>query len=464
MRYVFLHQMWDNLQSLRFQISVLVLAFFFGANAVFYHWKMEHDTHEVSMMESENRRRYEDVTTIAQAAGRWYRLTAHPLHTEFITEGGFDKLDDTCWVGAQGALGGPNKYLTLNSWMRNFEVVDWTLIVRVVLSFLAIVLAYDAISGERERGTLRLALSNPITRGRYLAGKFLAHLVTLFAATLLGVLLSLLILSFTGSLLFTGRVLRGIGFFLLGAAWYISLFLLVAIGISALARTSASSLVLLLLAWAALVVIIPQTSYLIACKTTDVPSWEEVWERRQALDEELSRKLEGKGITLRGRDLGKMDGYAMESEYARLRAETDRKQERVTLDMKSKMLRQYGVAEGINLLSPGFALQYSVEAALGTGVMRWEHFVRQTWRYRDTLREFLRAKDAADMDSPHILFLSNYMSQRELNPSEIPRFREMPLSVGEGVRAGMVSVAILVIETALAFFFAFWVFNRIGIA
>jgi len=464
MGYVFLHQISDNFHSLRFQISVLVLALFFGANGVVYNWKIRHDAREIAQMESENRQRYDNAKTVGQAADNWYRITAHPLHTEFIAEGGYDKLGDTCWLNVERGMGGMGKVLSTNNWMRNFEVVDWTLITRIVLSFLAIVLAYDAISGELESGTLRLALANPIARGWYLAGRFLAHWVTLVAATLLGMMISLLILSFGGSFMFTGRVIRGIGLFFLGTVWYIALFLLIAMGVSALAKSSASSLVLLLLAWAVLIVIIPQSSYLVASKVVDIPAADAVWQRRHALETDLSKRLQERGITQRGLELGRADGYAMEKEYARLRRETEREKERIILESRRQELRQFAVARGVSLISPGFAFQFSVEAALGTGVMRLEHFFRQARRYRHVLREFVRARDAADRDSPHILFLARYMSQKELDPREIPRFKENPLSVGEGVQAGRVPIAILVIETALAFFFAFWVFNRLQIA
>jgi ABC-type transport system involved in multi-copper enzyme maturation permease subunit len=47
-----------------------------------------------------------------------------------------------------------------------------------------------AISGERERGTLRLVLSGPISRATVLMGKYLAVLIALAVALLAGVLLN----------------------------------------------------------------------------------------------------------------------------------------------------------------------------------------------------------------------------------------------------------------------------------
>ena len=53
-----------------------------------------------------------------------------------------------------------------------FRFIDLTFIVQVVLSLFAILFTYDAINGERESGTLKLALSNAVPRGQYVLAKF----------------------------------------------------------------------------------------------------------------------------------------------------------------------------------------------------------------------------------------------------------------------------------------------------
>ena len=55
-----------------------------------------------------------------------------------------------------------------------------------LLPLIALMLAYDAIVGEAERGTLALLLSYPVARWQVLLGKFLGHLAILAVAVLLG--------------------------------------------------------------------------------------------------------------------------------------------------------------------------------------------------------------------------------------------------------------------------------------
>jgi len=54
------------------------------------------------------------------------------------------------------------------------------------IPLIALLLSFDAIVGERERGSLLLLLSYPISRGQVLAGKFVGHILILAAATVMG--------------------------------------------------------------------------------------------------------------------------------------------------------------------------------------------------------------------------------------------------------------------------------------
>ena len=85
-----------------------------------------------------------------------------------------------------------------NSMIRTFTALDWSFIIGVVMSFVAILFTFDAISGERERGTLRLTLSNPVPRGALMLGKFLGSFITIAVPLVMGMLLNLLIVNVSG--------------------------------------------------------------------------------------------------------------------------------------------------------------------------------------------------------------------------------------------------------------------------
>ncbi len=56
----------------------------------------------------------------------------------------------------------------------------------VILPLIALMLGYDALIGERERGTLLLLMTYPITAGQLLLGKLLGQALMLAMATVLG--------------------------------------------------------------------------------------------------------------------------------------------------------------------------------------------------------------------------------------------------------------------------------------
>ena len=71
-------------------------------------------------------------------------------------------------------------YLPITSWslsdsvsrlMKVLMQIDFSTVVALLLSFLAVVLGFDCICGERQRGTLKEMLSNPVPRGHVVVAK-----------------------------------------------------------------------------------------------------------------------------------------------------------------------------------------------------------------------------------------------------------------------------------------------------
>ncbi|HUG60779.1 MAG TPA: ABC transporter permease [Methylomirabilota bacterium] len=65
-------------------------------------------------------------------------------------------------------------------------VASLTSLAVYLVPLMALLIAFDAIAGEIERGTLPLILTYPVSRGEILAGKFVAHLGVLALATAVG--------------------------------------------------------------------------------------------------------------------------------------------------------------------------------------------------------------------------------------------------------------------------------------
>lgn len=65
-------------------------------------------------------------------------------------------------------------------------VVSLSSLTIFLVPLIALLLAYDTIVGESERGTMMLLLTHPVSRPQILVGKFLGHLAVIAIATVLG--------------------------------------------------------------------------------------------------------------------------------------------------------------------------------------------------------------------------------------------------------------------------------------
>lgn len=65
-------------------------------------------------------------------------------------------------------------------------VVSLSSLTTFLVPLIALLLSYDAVVGEHERGTLLLLLAYPVARWQVLFGKFLGHMAILAAATIAG--------------------------------------------------------------------------------------------------------------------------------------------------------------------------------------------------------------------------------------------------------------------------------------
>ena len=79
----------------------------------------------------------------------------------------------------------PQDLFRKNDTLPNFTELDWTFIIGLVMSFMAILFTYDAISGERETGTLSLLMSNSVSRATVLLAKFMVAFLTLMVPLLI---------------------------------------------------------------------------------------------------------------------------------------------------------------------------------------------------------------------------------------------------------------------------------------
>ncbi len=140
--------------------------------------------------------------------------------------------------------------------------VDLEEIIGIIFSLLALFFTHNAVSGEKESGTLRLILANNIARHEILLGKLIGNVLLLSVPLLAGFLMGMTILGLHDSAFISGQVLLRTGLLLIPSLLF--LFVVVSFGIlvSCLTLNSKTSLALSFLLWTFFVLVVPNISRL----------------------------------------------------------------------------------------------------------------------------------------------------------------------------------------------------------
>jgi len=154
-----------------------------------------------------------------------------------------------------------------------FPTVDLTFIIGIVMSLLAILFAYDAVSGEREAGTLALISSNPVKKPMLIFGKWIGGYLSLILPCSVGLLMGLIIVSFHPMIQFTSSDWSAYALIFLGTLVYLSCFFALGVLLSALAKRSSTAVLALLFLWALSIFVVPNLSPSVAKVTYRIPSF-----------------------------------------------------------------------------------------------------------------------------------------------------------------------------------------------
>jgi ABC-type transport system involved in multi-copper enzyme maturation permease subunit len=128
-----------------------------------------------------------------------------------------------------------------------FGKVDLLFNVSVVLSLLALIFTFSSITGEKEDGTLRLMVSNPVPRWHILLGKLVGNYVVMVLPFLLSLLVSLILLASPGIVpVFSAQLIAPFVVILLVTLLFILAMFNLGMIVSALTYRSTTSIVTLL--------------------------------------------------------------------------------------------------------------------------------------------------------------------------------------------------------------------------
>lgn len=172
-----------------------------------------------------------------------------------------------------------------NPFLNAFFSIDFSKVIAILISLLALVFSYDAITREREDGTMKLTFTGEVSRISFLIGKLLGLLLTLLPILLFCYLLACLIIVVNPEISFSASDWGGLILLLLASVIYMMVFLLLGMFISSRVTHSSSSIIISLLCWIWFLFLMPNIATYMAQSISKAPLYDNVQATMQNYDD-----------------------------------------------------------------------------------------------------------------------------------------------------------------------------------
>ena len=383
---------------------------------------------------------------------------------------------------------------TDNPFIAFFSSIDIVFVFEVILSLMGLIFAYDAIAGERERGTLRLVLAQPIGRGQILLAKYISAMACLLVPLILSLLFALLLL--TRSIpLSIADFLRIAGIVLTSFA-YLSLFYLIGLLISVATRRTGTALMLAMFVWGFLILVYPNLIRATVNPGGDTQARVKIAQNQiqQILDEyerERQKFLENEGIAGETSEFSKALGFYHQADVnpvtlttyienmsviseirpdfekyvpvakryynfvEPLATRTVEKAWRIRKQALDEIYVQQATMDRILLkLSPVGIYDTATQAWAGTDLSGLRDFFEAARRYRKVVIDYLYAKDAF---SSREWFVAD---KGAVDWSTLPQFTFERSDVGTNAKRALPDLFLLLIANLVLFMGIVLIFMR----
>ena len=321
------------------------------------------------------------------------------------------------WEVPMRASGGFNS----NALMAALPPFDLLTIFSVVISLFGLLITYDAISGEREAGTLKMLSAGLLRRGTLFGVKFVAAIIILAIPILLSFVGCLLMISFIFEIGFSPAQWLSIAVMAVACLLYASLFAALGLLCSTLVRHSATALILALLVWTLGVMVIPGAAQSASVLIVEPPSEAEIARMQEEFRVDFREFRRGIYDRYPNASSGWTGGWGSDGAYymwdglernfsdtaAYVRETEAKKQDyasRVWALYQSherKRTQQLGVADFLSAVAPSYQLRQAYTALAGTDLAAYEHFLGFARRYHEQLIIQFRGKGYFGADALH---------------------------------------------------------------
>ena len=421
------------------------------------------------------------------------RVDRKPSQMSIFSQGMDKRLVNSfeIYTAAVPAIYDGQKYGGYNPFLAMFPSIDLTFIFQMVLSLLALLFAYDAISGEREGGTLKLMMSNSIPRSSILISKYLSALLSMFPPIVVSVIIAVLMMALSDKVSLSGSDFVRILLIVIVSLLYVSLFYLLGLLISTKTRRTATSLMVAVFAWVFLTLIYPNAGGFLADQMVKAgPSSEqytqirELWSEFKRERDRYEKKVvpehrssgytgimtrSGRNLVYQMTDIRAVTSVKPESavdalkqfhgyvEPLRIRT-ADRSWQIRKLALDETYGRKQRLTMNILRLSPAVIYQNVSTILAGTDLGSFEDFMEQAREYRKSTIQYLYNQDA--FSSEHWFKYSDDVTVDKLDLSGVPIFNLRGESVMSSFSRGVTDIILLIFLNAVLLILCLTLFIR----
>ncbi len=335
-----------------------------------------------------------------------------------------------------------------------FQTLDLLFIFLVVFSLFAVLLGYNSICGEREQGTLKLALSGTVTRSTLLMGKATGALLALGSALTIALLVGILLFPLLRVPLSGTDWIRAAVICLIGLLFF-AVWLILSIGVSAVVRRPSSSFLVLLIIWIVSLLVIPRVAVVASNYLSDVPSVDEVDSRMASYRRDVNLEQRDALASYQGPSTelteDPMAGVMHFQEYMDSinQIATQRTQEqwaRLTEERDNASREREMLALTLSRISPAACLTLAASHVAGTELSLKHRFHEQADAYEDIFSSFLTEKTGMTMGGGMMFIIATDDDQQVeelIDPSEIPEFSFQSPQLAESMTTAGIDIGLL---------------------
>lgn len=290
-----------------------------------------------------------------------------------------------------------------------FGKIDFVFIVSFILSILVFIFTFSCISGEKERGTIRLVMSNGVPRWQIVLAKIIGNYLVFLAPLIISFIIGLVIINITGIIsIFIEELF--IALIIISIITLLFLFTIFNLGIfiSTLTHNSTTSIITLILIWVFFILVIPKVSPMISGILYPLKSQQifEIEKRmlKESIEDELDnqeRELFERLVAESGMDIYTYyDLHAPETENAREKYDElviplqNEYKDKISSELtkienqyQNKKSIQAAIAVNFSRVSPISCYTYIIAELSGTGNLELENFYNYSKNFQSRVKQ-----------------------------------------------------------------------------